>query len=317
MNFQAYKALARDILASERGPGLLRLDCMNPVKALAALRARPPERPPRASISDLDAAWRARWELAAVEGRVVLSTGVRPLLARLFAALARDGRSLCAPEDVYPVYLELARAAGLAVDLFPTVPAPALPPVAATGGREVLLIPEPLVPLGRGLDDAEAARIGSWLARDPERLLVLDCVYTFGARFTDAARTFLAGGRTILVHSLAKSFLAPDLAGFAIGPANVLAGLDHEIDERGRGAAVHLLREAPDLPERLAREIARRWSLLPRVAGLAAPATGYFSVLPIAFDELLARDQLAVPGSVFGARSGGWCAATCLLAGDT
>ena len=56
-------------------------------------------------------------------------------------------------------------------------------------------------------------------AQDRERLLLLDCVYTFGERFTKTAETFLAGGRTVLLHSLAKGFLVPDVAGFAIGPA--------------------------------------------------------------------------------------------------
>ena len=121
MNFQAYKTLARDILASERGRGLLRLDCMNPVKALAALKPAPPSRPRPASARDLEAVWRARWDIAAAGGRVVLSTGARPFLARLYAAFATEGRRLHAPEDVYPVYLDLAAAAGLTLTTFATV----------------------------------------------------------------------------------------------------------------------------------------------------------------------------------------------------
>jgi hypothetical protein len=37
----------------------------------------------------------------------------------------------------------------------------------------------------------------------------------------------------------------------------------------------------------------------------------------VAFDDLLARGQLAVPGSVFGARDRSWSAVTCLLAEQT
>ena len=76
-----------------------------------------------------------------------------------------------------------------------------------------MLIPEPLVPLGRGLTAAEAAHIAAWLDEDARRLAVLDCVYTFGARFTPAATTLLARGQTIVLHSLAKAFLAPEQRG--------------------------------------------------------------------------------------------------------
>jgi hypothetical protein len=314
MNFEAYKKVARSILASERGTRLVRLDCMNPVKALAEMAPLAPASVVPASLRDLDAAWRARWGLTAFEGAVRLSTGVRPLLARLFAVFARGGRRLLAPQDVYPVYLELAGQSGLALTTFPTVPRPELPAIGVGRGREVLLVPEPLVPLGRGLNDSETAQVQAWLDEDRERLLLLDCVYTFAERFTKAAEGLLAGGRTILLHSLAKGFLAPDVAGFAIGPSAVLDELAHDIGDDARGTALHLLREAPDLPQRLAAEFSRRWSALGRAVDLPAPTTGYFAVVPVRFDDLLARGQLAVPGTAFGARADDWCAVTCLLA---
>jgi aspartate/methionine/tyrosine aminotransferase len=314
MNFEAYKKVARGILASEEGTRLLRLDCMNPVKALATMKAAVPRHLPSASVAELETAWRARWGLADAEGTVVSSTGVRPLLAQLFRHFAEVGRRLLAPQDVYPVYLELAKAAGVELGTFPTVPHPALPPVGVHRRREVLLVPEPLVPLGRGLNDLEATHIRSWLAEDHERLLILDCVYTFSERFTKVAETFLAGGRTVLLHSLAKGFLAPDLAGFAIGPAAVVGKLVHEAADDARGAAVHLLREASDLPQRLALELSRRWSILNQTFDLPAPETGYFAVVQASFDTLLARGRLAVPGSVFGAAGSEWSAVTCLLA---
>jgi len=314
MNFAAYKELARGILASERGARLARYDCMNPVKALETMRPSFPTSLTPVSVSELEAAWRARWALTA-EGSVRLSSGVRPLLAQLFASFARDGRRLLAPEDVYPVYLELARKAGVATRTFPTVPRPALPlPVPAGRGREALLVPEPLVPLGRGLNEVETAHIRSWLDADRDRILILDTVYTFGARFTKPAEAFLTGGQTVLLHSLAKGFLTPDLAGFAIGPGAVLDGLAHDIGDEARAKAGHVLREAADLPQRLAAEFSRRWSALGD-SDIPTPATGYFSVVPIAFDDFLARGRLAVPGTVFGARADDWSAVTCLLAG--
>jgi hypothetical protein len=235
------------------------------------------------------------------------------MLARLFASFARAGRRLLAPEDVYPVYLELAGHAGVILSTFPTIPQPSLPEVGVNRGREALLLPEPLVPLGRGLNDSEAMQIQSWLDEDRERLLVLDCVYTFSERFTRAAEALLAGGRTVLLHSLAKGFLSPDVAGFAIGPAAILGELGHDIGEESLATAVQLLEDASDLPQRLAAEFSRRWAALSHTIGLHVPATGYVSVIPVPFDQLLARGHLTVPGSVFGSRTGDWSAVTCLL----
>ena len=39
--------------------------------------------------------------------------------------------------------------------------------------------------------------------------------------------------------------------------------------------------------------------------------------MPVAFDDLLARGQLGLPRSAFGARDRSWCAVTCLLAEET
>ena len=316
MNFQAYKDVARRVLASARGSQLLRLDCMNPAKALATMRPVLPPRLRRTSTRDLETSWRRRWGLNAAGGRVALSSGVRPLLARLFATFAREGRRLHAPEDVYPVYLDLAAKAGLGLSTFPTVPRPVLPALGSERGPQALLVPEPLVPLGRNLSDAEATHIRSWLDEDDGRLVVLDCVYTFAGRFTTTAEKLLAGGQTILLHSLAKSFLFPDTAGFAIGPESILGTLAHEIGDDAQDTAVHLLEEAPELPERLADEFSRRWTRLTQATGIPAPETGYFSVLPVPFDALLARGQLAVPGTVFGASRRDWSAVTCLLTAD-
>ena len=165
------------------------------------------------------------------------------------------------------------------------------------------------------MNESEATQIQSWLDEDRGRLLVLDCVYTFSERFTKTAETFLANGQTVLLHSLAKSFLSPDVAGFAMGPAAILGELSQAIGDASLATAAQLLLDASDLPQRLAAEFSRRWAALDPAIGLHLPATGYFSVVLVPFDELLAHGQLAVPGSVFGARTGAWCAVTCLLHG--
>jgi hypothetical protein len=121
--------------------------------------------------------------------------------------------------------------------------------------------------------------------------------------------------RPVLLHSLAKGFLAADVAGFAVGGAGVIDELGCEIGDDRRRTAAYLLREASDLPQRLALEFSRRWSTLDGTIGIPAPGIGYFAVVPSAFETLLARGQLAVPGSVFGSPTDDWSVVTCLPAG--
>ena len=72
-----------------------------------------------------------------------MSRGVRPLLAQLFRWFAETDRRLLTPQDVYPVYLSLAKEAGVELDTFPTVPRPALPPVESIEGARSFWCPSP------------------------------------------------------------------------------------------------------------------------------------------------------------------------------
>src|SRR5262245_38625531 len=104
MNYQQYRAL-RDQVVAASDPW--RLDCMNPVKALAAFA--PAAAPGLAATpNDVRAAWLALFQAPAATDQVLATSGVRPALNALFALLARRGCEVWLPEDVYPVYGELA-----------------------------------------------------------------------------------------------------------------------------------------------------------------------------------------------------------------
>jgi aspartate/methionine/tyrosine aminotransferase len=323
MNFEAYKRFCKELLASERGARLVRLDCMNPPKALSALAPVVPEDPPVRDARELQRAWLETFGLSGVGADVgiLLGRGVRDLLRALFQHFAREGRVLHAPSDVYPVYHSLAASAGLPVHAFPTCPAPELPTQAPQASPEVLLIPEPLVPLGRFLSEAEVRRLEAWLGADPRRLLVLDAVYTFAPRFSAATERLLQGGQTLLVHSLAKGHLTPDLAGFALVPGAVARGVEGgealQLEPIALRQACFLLERHPELPARVQARFDEQWARVRETLGsplpFAIPRTGYFTTSASGFEELLARDWLAVPGSVFGPPEARWSAVTCLL----
>lgn len=322
MNFEAYKQFCRQLLASERGARLVRLDCMNPPKALSALAPKLPEAPPARDARELERAWREAFAVPPeAEGRVLLGRGVRDLLRALFGHFAREGRVLHAPSDVYPVYHSLAAGAGLAVRAFPTCPVPVLPSAPPGASPEVLLLPEPLVPLGRVLSEPEVQGLERWLGADSRRLLVLDAVYTFAPRITAATERLLRTGQSLLVHSLAKGHLTPDLAGFALVPGAVAFGMDTgdvpPLEPLALRQACFLLEHHRELPARVQARFDEQWDRVRAALGtppFEIPRTGYFTPSAERFEALLERGWLAVPGSVFGPPEARWSAVTCLLA---
>jgi histidinol-phosphate/aromatic aminotransferase/cobyric acid decarboxylase-like protein len=324
MNFETYKRFCRELLASERGARLVRLDCMNPPKALAALAPALPENAPVREAGDLERAWREAFTLPrtgpASGARLLFGRGVRDLLRALFQHFAREGRVLHAPSDVYPVYHALAAGAGLSVQPFPTCPTPTLPAQAPQAAAEVMLLPEPLVPLGRFLSEEEVRGLEGWLAVDPLRLVVLDAVYTFAPRFSAATERLLHTGQVLLVHSLAKGHLTPELAGFALVPEAVARGVQGaeapQLEASSLRQACFLLERHADLPARVQARFDEQWGHVREVLGpppFNIPRTGYFTTSPLGFEELLARGWLAVPGSVFGPPEARWSVVTCLL----
>ena len=104
------------------------------------------------------------------------------------------------------------------------------------------------------------------------------------------------------LHSLAKGFLSPDTARFAIGPASILATLEGARDERRR-ASRGRARTGPGggLPEQLARGALARRSSVGEVAGIPGPGDRLLLSSCRSRSICLAQGRLAVPGSVFGA----------------
>jgi histidinol-phosphate/aromatic aminotransferase/cobyric acid decarboxylase-like protein len=324
MNYEDYKAFCRERLAREDAARLVRLDCMNPVKALAPLRREPPTTPPGRTAAEVARAWRRGFGLPQDDGLAVLvGRGVRDLLGAVYRQLAAEGYRLHVPEDVYPVYVRMAEQAGVTHRPFATVPRPQLPAEPPTDAPEALLLPNPLVPLGRPLEAHEVAHLRGWLGADPRRRLLVDAVYTFATSFEPSTRALLETGQVLLLHSLAKGHLAPDVAGFALGaPARVDALRPHVAEPLPEllSRAAWLLEEAPELPDRVEAAFRERWerlrtTLAPAGAPpFALPPSGYFTTCPEPFDALLRKGWLTVPATVFGSPSKDWSIVTCLLA---
>jgi hypothetical protein len=204
----------------------LLLDCAetNLYRTLSSLR--PNVEPSSTDYSvhrcDLARAWLTRCGFSEESSRrALVCGGVRHALTLIFKVLARRPVTLWVPADVYPVYAEVARAAGIEPQVFVTLPEPKIPVTEATGDTEYLLITNPWQPLGRFLTDQECAAMIDWLQASTHRHVLVDCVYDFGAPLHSTTQRLQKTGRAILLHSVTKSWLWPKTFGIAfIGDAH-------------------------------------------------------------------------------------------------
>ncbi|MFJ9694558.1 aminotransferase class I/II-fold pyridoxal phosphate-dependent enzyme [Kitasatospora sp. NPDC101183] len=311
--FQAY----RQRQLEEGAPGSL-LDAAetNLYRALAAIRPEPPVGTHTVYRCDLARAWLRRFELPEEwSRRAMVSRGVRHGLGVVFRQLHDERARLWLPSDVYPVYFELAHAAGLTPDAYPTLPAPVLPDAQAEDRPEYLLIANPTKPLGRCLSEAECDALIAWLEGAPGRRLLIDAVYDLGAPFSAGTRRLLGTGRAILLHSVTKGWLWPRTFGVVLlgeGDAELAAAFrENAPSQEQLRIAESLLGEHAGTPGRVADELAvRAQRLLDRLPpelraaileeSLTSPGNYFFPVdIPA---ETLQRDYgvLALPASVFG-----------------
>ncbi|SEL97531.1 aminotransferase class I/II-fold pyridoxal phosphate-dependent enzyme [Streptacidiphilus jiangxiensis] len=289
----------------------------NVYRALAALRPEPPaEADSVVYRCDLARAWLRRYELPQEwSRRAMVTRGVRHGLDVVFRWLGTEQARLWLPGDVYPVYFELARAAGLTPASYPTLPAPVLPVAPADDRPEYLLLANPSKPLGRYLSDAECDAVIAWLQQSPRRHLLLDCVYDLGAPFATGTTRLLETGRAVLLHSVTKGWLWPRSFGVALlGPEQSELAEAFRADppspEQLR-LAERLLSEHADAPQQVAAELAARaerlFERLPAQVLAAVPAASRTSpgnyFFPVALPaQTLLREHgvLALPVGVFG-----------------
>lgn len=312
MDYLAFEQL-REKLAT-KSSDLLRLDCMAPAKALTALCTfqETSERNINGTLDVAVSSWANATGEKIPEDELVAGTGVRDILRALFLFLSQQIQELWLPEDVYPVYWEIARQASFVPQPFRTLPEPDWSFLTRTTRRAIALLPVPLSPLGRYLTEEEIQRLAGWLATDKRRILIVDAAYTYDfEQARSVLRPLVESGRCVVLWSCSKSWLQPDVLGIARCPSlwrqSISEGIARD-SPRKLADIIHVLMAEAHLPSRLQRSFDREWRRLgPRIKSAAPhwqpPRTGYFSVIDVPFENLVQKHRiLAVPATVFGSK---------------
>lgn len=314
MRFEEFQEFRQRQLGAS--PMLLDAAETNVYRALAPTRPEAPTDISTAHRCDLARAWLRRFELPEEwSGRAMVCRGVRHGLGVVFEWLRALRARVWLPGDVYPVYFELARAAGLAPASYPTLPAPALPRSPVDHRPEYLLLANPSKPLGRYLSDDECAAVIAWLRESPRRRVLIDSVYDLKAPFAPGTRRLLDTGCAVLLHSVTKGWLWPRTFGVVLlGPAQTELAEAFRADPPSPaqlGLADRLLTEHSDVPRHVVDELTARaerlFERLPDDVFKAIPTASrtcpgnYFFPAEIPA-ETLQREYgvLAMPVSVFG-----------------
>jgi histidinol-phosphate/aromatic aminotransferase/cobyric acid decarboxylase-like protein len=261
----------------------------------------------------------------------VVTQGVRQSLGALFAHWAATGARVMLPADTYPVYGELARAAGCAYRTYRTYPQLDFSALhAATSDVDILLLPLPLKPRGGAPDAREQHQLFAWLHSGINRRLVLDTVYNFDTRLQHLTRALYAQGQTVVLHSLSKAWARPLAAGVALLPFESEAELGPvlralPVDRENLRLAQALLAQDREQPARLVEHLLERKTALADLleehdvpAGAVRDASEpgqYLFVVPRDWRTLLNKHLLlALPLSVFGSDLPGYSVVSSLPA---
>ena len=165
----------------------------------------------RAHRCDLVQLWCQALRIPIEASRMTLACdGVRHALQLVFSALAQNNIRVAIPSDVYPVYWQIARQAGLltcSFDSFPTFDPEQIFSIADASAANVVLLPQPLKLHGRAWTDAEAGAAEDWLRRRSTRRLILDGVYGLGLPLDAVTERLIETDQVLFLDSLSKGWL--------------------------------------------------------------------------------------------------------------
>lgn len=241
-----------------------------------------------------------------------VSNGVRHSLDLLFEFYKE--KKFLLPVDVYPVYLEKANIAAVEYDTFSTLVDGWVDGAIQRSG-DILLLTDPLKPLGREISSLEWGLIKSWLDADSKRILIIDAVYNLDNSFKKEIMDLYFNNNVIMLHSLSKAWLLPQRFGVALFPQNKDGNVLRELFKNNEKNDMHLkeaylaLNKFKSNPEFIKEDILKLIDNASSELGIALEQNkqnpSYLFYSKLGHNFWLDKGILTVPESVFGGGGSG------------
>lgn len=295
MNFTREKSLPflkfKDLTekALLQNPNLIRLDCLNPVKAMhhefdfSSI--------PQCDVSSL---WKNYLNVKFKNS--FLSFGVRDSLFFLFKRLysLNDKAKISIPSGVYPVYEQMLKELNVPFSLYPHFDDFSF----LDEEVSILLITVPM--FGEDISNEDIDILRKWLAGNSKRRLIIDRVYDYAN--SSVIQPLIDTDQTIVCYSLSKTHLSPLVSGFTVVPTNLHIKTHYKDDDKAKV----LLSTYRTFPQQQEEVFSKRWKRM----GIEVKE-GYLKILPIDAKVLLKNGVLAIPGNVYGLQDNE-CVVSCL-----
>lgn len=196
MNYNTFKEYLTTLDSS-----LMRLDDLNPFEMQI-----PSSSEKQISFTD----W-IKYCNSEIETHFYNGLGVRHLLEEIYKKLSKSCSTLILPTDVYPVYKKISQNYFSSFINYKTYPVLSLdlPEI----NNVVLLIPNPLIPVGCFLTDKEFEIIKTWMDNGNNRNVIIDACYNFTGK-TSIHK--LIAENSFEIFSASKLFLKNKSAGVLI-----------------------------------------------------------------------------------------------------
>lgn len=241
-----------------------------------------------------------------------VSSGVR----ESFTILVKEfkDKKFIIPKDVYPFYQYVLRENNIVYqeyktlsknenELFDFVDKDA----------DILLITDPVKPFGRTLSYKFYNDVKNWLAKDKNRLLIIDCVYLLSNRINqELLNLFIKTNQVILLFSLSKSWCLPNYFGITILPTKFIYLRERykllKKNQEKLNITYMVLNGKSDFNIKLQKDLKEKQNkveLLLNTVINNVDNPGYLFYINKNFEDLLSKNILSIPISVFGGEGEG------------
>lgn len=241
-----------------------------------------------------------------------VSNGVRNSLDVITEEL-KDKKYLI-PKDVYPFYQKLLNEKNICYKEYKTLNGKKLFEDIKDIEADILLITDPLKPLGRDIELNEYKNIEFWLNENKNRMLIVDCAYTLSNKINEFLfNLYLKTNQVILLYSLSKGWSLPNYLGISLFMDNDFGKYlkeKYKLLEKNQSnlnMAYMALKEknsVNDLKNILEKNHKKAEFYLNRKLPYSKENISYLYYLEDKFDDLLKKNILSIPATVFGGTNG-------------